>query len=130
MSLAPCAVVVGSLQEDIVVAAPHRPTAGKAVTASAWRPVFVGKGGIQAAAIVAAHVPCRMMRCLMMRWRVGRKPPERCIFALIAAAEKPTLCGDNTAARRGISSGKATPCVLQDPKPLRMPQGCSPRNRG
>ncbi len=61
MSLAPCAVVVGSLHYDIVIDAPHRPAAGETVTGSAWRPVFGGKGGNQAAAIVAAGVPCRMV---------------------------------------------------------------------
>lgn len=61
MTLYPCAVVVGSLHYDIVIDAPHRPAAGETVTGSAWRPVFGGKGGNQAAAVVAAGVPCRMV---------------------------------------------------------------------
>lgn len=61
MTFAPCAVVVGSLHYDIVVSAPHRPAAGETVTGTAWRPVFGGKGGNQAAAVVAAGVPCRMV---------------------------------------------------------------------
>ena len=61
MSTPPCAVVVGSLHYDIVVDAPHRPAAGETVTGTAWRPVFGGKGGNQAAAVVAAGVPCRMV---------------------------------------------------------------------
>lgn len=61
MATQPCAVVVGSLHYDIVVDAPHRPAAGETVTGTAWRPVFGGKGGNQAAAVVAAGVPCRMV---------------------------------------------------------------------
>lgn len=61
MTNSPCAVVVGSLHYDIVVDAPHRPAAGETVTGHAWRPVFGGKGGNQAAAVVAAGVPCRMV---------------------------------------------------------------------
>lgn len=61
MATHPCAVVVGSLHYDIVVDAPHRPAAGETVTGTAWRPVFGGKGGNQAAAVVAAGVPCRMV---------------------------------------------------------------------
>jgi len=61
MSHSPCAVVVGSLHYDIVVSAPHRPAAGETVTGSRWRPAFGGKGGNQAAAVVAAGVPCRMV---------------------------------------------------------------------
>lgn len=57
----PCAIVVGSLHYDIVVDAPHRPAAGETVTGTAWRPVFGGKGGNQAAAVVAGGVPCRMV---------------------------------------------------------------------
>lgn len=55
------AVVVGSLHYDIVVAAPHRPAAGETVTGTRWHPAFGGKGGNQAAACVAAGVPCRMV---------------------------------------------------------------------
>lgn len=61
MTRTPCAVTVGSLHYDIVVAAPHRPAAGETVTGTGWRPVFGGKGGNQAAAVVAAGVPCRMV---------------------------------------------------------------------
>ncbi|CAM3364464.1 PfkB family carbohydrate kinase [Paracoccus nototheniae] len=61
MTPTPCAVTLGSLHYDIVVAAPHRPVAGETVTGTAWRPVFGGKGGNQAAAVVAAGVPCRMV---------------------------------------------------------------------
>ena len=61
MSSHPCAVVVGSLHYDIVVDAHHRPAAGETVTGTAWRPVFGGKGGNQAAAVVAAGIPCRMV---------------------------------------------------------------------
>ncbi|QDA36533.1 ribokinase (plasmid) [Paracoccus liaowanqingii] len=61
MTPTPCAVTLGSLHYDIVVDAPHRPAAGETVTGSAWRPVFGGKGGNQAAAVVAAGVPCRMV---------------------------------------------------------------------
>lgn len=61
MSSHPCAVVVGSLHYDIVVDAPHRPAAGETVTGTAWRPVFGGKGGNQATAVVAAGIPCRMV---------------------------------------------------------------------
>lgn len=60
MTQAHC-VVVGSLHYDIVVSAPHRPAAGETVTGSAWRPVFGGKGGNQAAAIAATGMPCRMV---------------------------------------------------------------------
>ncbi|TJZ91410.1 ribokinase [Paracoccus gahaiensis] len=60
----PCAVVVGSLHYDIVVDAPHRPAAGETVTGHGWRPVFGGKGGNQAAAVVAAGVPCRMVSAI------------------------------------------------------------------
>lgn len=56
-----CAVVVGSLHYDIVVSAPHRPAAGETVTGSAWRPVFGGKGGNQAVAVVQAGAACRMV---------------------------------------------------------------------
>ena len=61
MSSHPCAVVVGSLHYDIVVDAHHRPAAGETVAGTAWRPVFGGKGGNQAAAVVAAGIPCRMV---------------------------------------------------------------------
>lgn len=61
MNTTPCAVVVGSLHYDILVSAPHRPAAGETVTGTEWRPVFGGKGGNQAAAVVAAGVPCRMV---------------------------------------------------------------------
>ncbi|WP_306752701.1 ribokinase [Paracoccus actinidiae] len=64
MTQPPCAVVVGSLHYDIVVSAPHRPAAGETVTGSGWRPVFGGKGGNQAAALVAAGVPCRMVSAI------------------------------------------------------------------
>ena len=64
MTQPPCAVVVGSLHYDIVVSAPHRPAAGETVTGSGWQPVFGGKGGNQAAALVAAGVPCRMVSAI------------------------------------------------------------------
>jgi ribokinase len=64
MTQSPCAVVVGSLHYDIVVSAPRRPAAGETVTGSGWRPVFGGKGGNQAAALVAAGVPCRMVSAI------------------------------------------------------------------
>lgn len=68
MSSHPCAVVVGSLHYDIVVDAPHRPAAGETVTGTAWRPVFGGKGGNQAAAVVAAGIPCRMVSAVGDDW--------------------------------------------------------------
>lgn len=61
MARTSCAVVVGSLHYDIVVSAPHRPAAGETVTGTAWHPVFGGKGGNQAVAVVRAGVPCRMV---------------------------------------------------------------------
>lgn len=64
MTQPPYAVVVGSLHYDIVVSAPHRPATGETVTSSGWRPVFDGKGGNQAAALVAAGVPCRMVSAI------------------------------------------------------------------
>ena len=61
MARTSCTVVVGSLHYDIVVSAPHRPTAGETVTGSRWHPAFGGKGGNQAVAVVAAGVPCRVV---------------------------------------------------------------------
>jgi ribokinase len=61
MARTSCAVVVGSLHYDIVVSAPHRPAAGETVTGTAWHPVFGGKGGNQAVAVVRAGVACRIV---------------------------------------------------------------------
>lgn len=57
----PGVVVVGSLHYDIVVAAPHRPSAGETVQGDRWYPKFGGKGGNQAVAAVRAGAPVRML---------------------------------------------------------------------
>ncbi|MFV0333534.1 MAG: PfkB family carbohydrate kinase [Tropicimonas sp.] len=61
MAISPKVVVVGSLHYDIFVEAPHRPAAGETVPGYRWFPKFGGKGGNQAAAIVRAGSPCRMV---------------------------------------------------------------------
>jgi ribokinase len=50
----PVVLVVGSLQQEIVVRVPALPRPGQHVTGGPWQPVFGGKGGLQALAAARA----------------------------------------------------------------------------